>query len=27
VRVVSDGVRRVYDVRKTGAETWACSRG
>jgi len=26
VRVVSGGVRRVYDVRETGVETWACSR-
>jgi len=26
VRVISGGVRRVYDVRESGVETWACSR-
>ena len=26
VRVISGGVSRVYDVRETGVETWACSR-
>jgi len=23
---MSGGVRRVYDVRESGVETWACSR-